>query len=137
MVGLPSQGTSTICTIIYKKIGYDSKHLQSLAIPKGAKLFTADTTSMYTNIDPSTGIKHLHDFITSHLQTLPDYLVDLIIKSMSFVMKNNIFSFNDTYWMQNEGTAMGTPTACSYATITYGQHENRILPQFQQKSFIL
>jgi hypothetical protein len=49
------------------------------------------------------------------------------------VMKNNIFTFNDTYWIQNEGTAMGTPTACSYATITYGQHENvKVLPHFQQ-----
>jgi hypothetical protein len=28
---------------------------------------------------------------------------------------------------------MGTPTACSYTTITYGQHENvKILPHFQQ-----
>jgi len=39
-------------------------------------------------------------------------------------MKNNIFHFADTYWLQLTGTAMGTPTACSYASITYGQHEN-------------
>jgi hypothetical protein len=88
---------------------------------------------MYTKVDSDTGIGHLHDFITSHLQALPNYPVDLIIESMSSVMKNNIFTFNDTYWIQNEGTAMGTPTACSYATITYGQHENvKIIPHFQQ-----
>jgi hypothetical protein len=39
-------------------------------------------------------------------------------------MRNNIFSFSNTYWLQLTGTAMGTPTACSYATVAYGQHEN-------------
>jgi hypothetical protein len=48
-------------------------------------------------------------------------------------MTNNIFSFGETFWLQLTGTAMGTPTACSYATITFGQHENsKILPKFNQ-----
>jgi hypothetical protein len=46
-------------------------------------------------------------------------------------MNNNIFSFADTYWHQLSGTAMGTPTACAYATITYGHFENS---QFCQDS---
>ncbi len=46
-------------------------------------------------------------------------------------MNNNIFSFADTYWHQLSGTAMGTPTACAYATITYGHFKNsEILPRF-------
>jgi hypothetical protein len=39
-------------------------------------------------------------------------------------MKNNVFSFADTFWLQLSGTAMGTPAACNYATISYGHHEN-------------
>jgi hypothetical protein len=42
-------------------------------------------------------------------------------------MKNNIFSFVDTYWLQLCGTAMGTPVACAYATLTFGQHENTVI----------
>jgi hypothetical protein len=51
-------------------------------------------------------------------------------------MENNIFSFSNTYWQQLTGTAMGTPVACSYATIAYGQHKNtRVLTTF--KPFLL
>jgi hypothetical protein len=42
-------------------------------------------------------------------------------------MKNNIFSFADSYWLQLCGTGMGTPVACAYATLTFGHHENTIL----------
>jgi hypothetical protein len=46
-------------------------------------------------------------------------------------MKNNIFSFQDAYWQQLAGTAMGTPVACAYATVTHGHFENSdILPTF-------
>jgi hypothetical protein len=47
-------------------------------------------------------------------------------------MRNNIFSFADTYWLQLSGTAMGTSAACAYATLTYGHYENTILlPTFR------
>jgi len=47
-------------------------------------------------------------------------------------MRNNIFNFSNTTWLQLSGTAMGTPAACAYATITYGQYENsNILPKFK------
>jgi hypothetical protein len=44
--------------------------------------------------------------------------------------------FGDTFWLQTSGTAMGTPVACSYATISYGNHENtQILPNFKSNLF--
>jgi hypothetical protein len=47
-------------------------------------------------------------------------------------MDNNIFSFSDSYWLQLSGTAMGTPVACTYAMMSFGQFENKeILPNFQ------
>jgi len=46
-------------------------------------------------------------------------------------MENNIFSFANTYWLQLTHTAMGTPVACAYATVTFGQYENTtILPKY-------
>lgn len=42
-------------------------------------------------------------------------------------MKNNIFSFRNSYQLQLSGTAMGTPAACAYATLTYGQHEYSVI----------
>jgi len=97
-----------------------------------AKIFTADAVSMYTNIDTDTGInafsKWLH--IYSH-KLLPVFPCQLFLQILNFVMWNNIFQFNNTYWLQTKGTTMGTPAACMYATILFGLHEHlNILPKF-------
>jgi hypothetical protein len=39
-------------------------------------------------------------------------------------MENNIFKFDDTFWLQTQGTAMGTPAAPLYSIFTFGYHEN-------------
>ena len=58
---------------------------------------------------------------------------ELFLEELEIVMSNNVFNFGNTYWQQLSGTAMGTPAACAYATITYGHFENStILPNFQQ-----
>ena len=97
-----------------------------------AKIFIADAVSMYTNIDTDTGIdafgKWLH--IYSH-ELPPDFPCQLFLQILNFVMWNNIFQFDNTYWLQTKGTAMGTPAACMYATISFGLHEClNILPKF-------
>jgi hypothetical protein len=107
--------------------------LKNLNIPKEARLFAADAKSMYTNIDTDLGLATLRDFLTYNNTHLPpDFPTDFFLNIMEIVMKNNIFSFMDTHWLQLSGTAMGTPVACSYATITYGHHENtKILTVFE------
>jgi hypothetical protein len=39
-------------------------------------------------------------------------------------MRNNIFTFADTYWHQLSGTAMGTLAEYAYAMVTFGHCEN-------------
>jgi hypothetical protein len=109
------------------------KELKKILCPPGALLFTADATLMYTNIDTHTGIAVIENFINAHLHLLPsDYRTHLILQMLRLIMDNNVFSFMETYWLQLTGTAMGTPVACVYATITFGNHENtEILTTFQ------
>jgi len=43
---------------------------------------------------------------------------------LTIVMGNNIFSFANTFWKQQSGTAMGMPVACTYAMLSFGQYKN-------------
>jgi len=86
---------------------------------------SANAKAMYTNIDTNTGINSIRLFLNDNRRKIPsNFPTDLFLEVLSIVMRNNIFSFSNTYWLQLTGTAMGTPTACSYATVAYGQREN-------------
>jgi len=108
--------------------------LKNFTVPEGTALFTADAKSMYTNIDTATGITALRDFIISNANQIPpDFPTELFLQILTYVMSNNIFTFGNTFWLQT-GTAMGTPAACSYATISHGQYKNSsILPLFKDQ----
>jgi hypothetical protein len=107
----------------------DSKALLAdpnmLYIPPGAKIFMADTSAMYTNIDTAVGIHAISDLLASHHNSIPlDFPMTFFLNTLEIVMNNNIFSFRDTFWHQLKGTAMGPPAAPLYSIISFGQHEN-------------
>ena len=99
--------------------------LKNLQLPQDALLFSADAVSMYTNIDSVTGIHSIKRLITANQDQLPtDFPKELFLNVLQLVMNNNIFQFGESFWLQLSGTAMGTPAACAYATISYGEFEN-------------
>jgi len=107
--------------------------LQVLKLPPNAKLFTADATAMYTNIDTETGIQAFHKIFQLYNHLIPkDFPKDMFLRILRTVMENNVFKFGDTFWLQTQGTAMGTPAAPLYSILTFGFHENTaLLPIFQ------
>jgi len=47
-------------------------------------------------------------------------------------MNNNIFTFREKFWLQLNGTAMGTLAAPLYSILTFGHHEDsKILTTFK------
>jgi hypothetical protein len=110
------------------------RELKSLQLPPSAKLFTADASSMYTNIDTTTGIQAMQHLFELYHENIPiSFPRDFFLTTLEIVMENNIFSFGDTFWLQLQGTAMGTPAAPLYSIITYGVHENtHILTTFNE-----
>ena len=50
-------------------------------------------------------------------QPIPEVLTELI----DIVLKNNEFEFNNNYYLQIQGTAMGTKMAPAYAIPIYGK----------------
>jgi hypothetical protein len=108
--------------------------LKTLQLPPSAKLFTADASSMYTNIDTASGIQAIHGLLETYHNCIPaGFPKEFFLTTLETVMNNNIFSFGNTFWQQLQGTAMGTPAAPLYSILTYGYHENtQILPTFKE-----
>jgi hypothetical protein len=100
-----------------------------LHLPPGALLFTADAVSMYTNIDTRIALRSIGQYLHQHSSSFRNVPLPALMEALELVMKNNIFSFGDTYWLQLSGTAMGTPPAPCYATLVYAIHEHVILPK--------
>ena len=107
------------------------KHqLEKTPIPHDSYLFTADAVSMYTNIDVDHSITIVRTWFDTYKHELPLNLPPpLLIAALIIVMKNNVFTFGDTFWLQKTGTAMGTPCACMIATIYYAFHERQVILQ--------
>ena len=56
----------------------------------------------------------------------PRFNVLLFLESVDFILKNNTCVFNDEYFLQLQGTAMGTVFAPTYANLSMGYHEIKL-----------
>ena len=112
----------------------DSHHLKDLLleldIPPGARLFTADAKSMYTNIKTNPALQDIRLYLRQNQHRYPNVPLKALYYGLVLIMKYNVFTFGDSYWRQIKGTAMGAPPAPPYATVGYGTHEAKMLPQF-------
>jgi hypothetical protein len=101
-------------------------------LPHNARLITANEVSMYTYINTKHGIQVFCEWLMDLKDDLPsDFPMTLFFKVLEIVMSENIFQFDDLFFCQEGGTAMGTSTAALYATIYYGRHEKTtLIPRF-------
>ena len=104
-------------------------------LPPHARLFTCDAVSMYTNINTKHGVLTFKKWIEQHSNELPpDFPTALFLKLLELVMSENIFQFDDTFYRQEDGTAMGTSCAVQYAGNYYGYHErHELIPRFTRQ----
>ena len=63
--------------------------------------------------------------LTAHNITSPN--PELITDMLQFILTKNYFQFNDKFYLQIHGTAMGSKVAPSYANIAMGKLENEII----------
>ena len=76
-------------------------------------LSTSDATTMYTYIDIKKCFKKLGKEYKRYI------LFKLLIKLLRLIMISNVFNFENTWWLQQAGTAMCTPCTCAYATLFF------------------
>ena len=102
-------------------------------LPSYAFFFTSDANAMYNNIDTEHAICEIEAWLLE-LSSLPNFPnnfpLNAVIAAMKIIMRNNHFEFGDLNFLQLLGTAMGTSSACMWATIYFGIHENKkLLPK--------
>lgn len=106
--------------------------LEYLSFPEDCFICCADIESLYPNIPIDVGIIFVTKAIRRLSYSLPGSNVPLrddpnhvefIIELMTWVLRNNYFKFGDQWFLQLQGTAMGTPLAVPFACLFVGQIE--------------
>lgn len=99
--------------------------IKDLIIPQNAILFTIDIDSLYTNIDSTEGIQAVKEaFQKNPNKHRPE---KELIQLLEINLNRNDFTFNQEFFLQIKGTAMGKKFAPAYANIFMAQWETSAL----------
>ena len=111
------------------------KYIESTKLPKDCILCTLDVSSLYTNIPTEDGIYAALQAIENWENKDPLCPpTSWLKKLLELILYKNVFRFNDKFYIQKQGTAMGTKMAPAYANIFMGTLESRILSETNPSS---
>ncbi|XP_070548155.1 uncharacterized protein [Ptychodera flava] len=96
-----------------------------IIVPDNSILVTMDVISLYTNIPHDYGIQAVREALADNNVSPSNQ--QLITEMLEFILTRNYFQFDGKYFLQVQGTAMGSKVAPSYANITMGKLEKQIL----------
>ncbi|CAJ0930657.1 unnamed protein product [Ranitomeya imitator] len=91
-------------------------------VPTECYLVTLDVNSLYTNINNTDGIKAVKSFLDDTTEFSPD-LKEICITLLTVILTKNFFLFEDDFFIQLNGTAMGSNVAPPYANIFMADFE--------------
>jgi Reverse transcriptase (RNA-dependent DNA polymerase) len=107
--------------------------MENFSAPKNSVILCADVASLYPNIPINLGIETVHN-VLKDLALMELTELDLVIRLLEYVLKNNYCNFDGINYLQVKGTAMGTPVAVAYSNIfLYGVEKPilaKIVPSF-------
>ena len=104
--------------------------IERTKLPTHSKLASIDVSSLYTNIPHNEGFQSALHFLKNSPNTYkhPEQPnPEIIGELMALVLQNNIFEFDERYFLQIQGTAMGTKMAPAYANLFMGRLEAKII----------
>ena len=87
-------------------------------------LITIDVKALYTNIRHADGLAALKEALSKADQNTPP---EVLLQLCEFILKHNVFQFNNINYIQKQDTAMGTKMAPSYAILYMGQFEREFI----------
>ena len=128
---------SNLLDIILKPMVYHIKsHIKDTTdflknLPRTAQdnsiLITFDVKNLYGSIPHCLGAEAIAFWLEKHPTTIPErFSHDFIINGVKLILENNIFQFDDKFYQQCKGTAMGTKLGPTYATLVMGFLEEKL-----------
>ncbi|XP_071986734.1 uncharacterized protein [Engystomops pustulosus] len=94
-------------------------------IDPGTIFATFDVNSLYTSIKHELGIRAVQKLLESH--EYPQLEIEFIIDLLKLVLTENFFMFQDNYYIQRQGTAMGSNVAPPYANTYMADFEETFI----------
>ncbi len=88
-------------------------------------LSTADVESLYTSIPIPGALEALEERLRAC--GVDESFLRITIDATKYVLGNNFFEFNGTFYHQRKGLAMGTPLAPPVANLFLASHEARLM----------
>ena len=114
----------------------DSTILKDLRLPNTAILASLDITSLYTNIPNDEGITATARYLYKYQAPTKNPTNASLCKSLDLVLSTNSFKFDNKYYLQIRGTAMGTKLAASSANLFMGDFEDKFIYSYLLKPFL-
>ena len=84
-------------------------------------LCSLDVSALYPSIPHEEGLSALRHFLDQRTDKHPP--TEMLLSLTNIVLTKNYFRFQDRYYLQCRGTAMGSPTAVSYSNLFMAKFE--------------
>ena len=115
-------------------IDFLSKLNRTLPLHQKHLLVTFDVESLYSNIDKDLGMEAIRYWVKKLKHKVNGrFTEDFICDALKIILENNTFHFNDQYYLQVLGVAMGTRMAPSYANLALAYLEEKLYTIVKEK----
>ena len=107
--------------------------INAVTAPIDCLLATIDVSALYTNIPNVEGISAVRDAL---IHRPGPYPTPMILRLLHYVLSYNYFEFDNKFYQQIMGCAMGTKCAPNYANLFMGQLELKLQSSAAKKPIV-
>ena len=107
------------------------ERLKEIQVPQNALLVTIDVESLYTNINNTEGLIAVEEAFRNNPNS--NRSDEHILELLRLCLENNDFEFNEQWFLQISGTAMGKKFAPNYANLFLAKWEQEALAKCPKK----
>lgn len=105
--------------------------VKNLALPSQFYFFSMDVASLYTNIDIDAGLSAVKKIFLKYPD--PKRPDEELLELLDINLRRNDFVFNEQFYLQVKGTAMGKRFAPAYANIFMANWEQEVFEKCKKK----